>query len=69
MTGNTADILSPEYMQQILSGLSGGTPEDPIFGPDEVTIITAVLEHYDEIFTRTSELSDCLNRQVEFRYF
>ena len=62
MTGNTADILSPQYMQTILSGLSGGTPEDPIFGPAEVTIITAVLEHYDEIFTRTSELSDCLNR-------
>ena len=62
MTGNTADILSPQYMQTILSGLSGGTPEAPTFGPAEETIITAVLEHYDEIFTRTSELSDCLNR-------
>ena len=62
MTGNTADILSQAYMEQILSGLGGGTPEAPISGPEEEAIKITVLEHYEEIFTRTSELSDCLNR-------
>jgi len=62
MTGNTADILSQAYMEQILSGLGGGTPDSPVFGPWEDIIRINVLEHYDEIFTRTSELFDCLNR-------
>ena len=63
MTGNTADILSQAYMEQILSGLGGATPVVGLMaGSDEETIRNAVLEHYDEIYTRTSELFDCPNR-------
>ena len=65
MTGNTADILSQAYMDQILSGLAGGIPESPILDPWVDIIKTAVREHYDEIYLRTSELFDCINREKE----
>ena len=60
MTGNTADILSQGYMEQILGGLDGG-----IVDPNHDFIKTAVREHYDEIYLRTSELFDCINREKE----
>ena len=65
MAGNTADILTQAYMEQILNGLGGGTADAPITGGTEETIKNLVLEHYEEIFTRTSELADCLNREKE----
>ena len=60
MTGNTADILSQTYMEQILNGLGDDTA---YFSKESIKF--AVLEHYDEIFIRTSELSDCLNKDTE----
>ena len=62
MTGNTADILSQAYMEQILNGLGGGTSFGLVGEADIQPLKIAVLEHYDEIYTRTSELHDCLNR-------
>ena len=62
--GNSADAdLTEAYMDQILTGLNGGNPEDGAAG-DQATIdlAAAVKARYQEIFDRTSELTDCANK-------
>ena len=61
---NTAENdLTEAYMDQILTGLNGGNPEDGA-ASDQATIdlAAAVKARYQEIFDRTSELTDCANR-------
>ena len=63
-TSNTADVdLTEAYMDQILTGLNGGNPEDGA-ATDQATIdlAAAVKARYQEIFDRTSELTDCANK-------
>lgn len=62
--GNSADSdLTEAYMTQILTGLSGGDPTNAQNGDtDAAALAAAVQARYTEIFERTSELTDCANK-------
>ena len=62
--GNSGDAdLTEAYMTQILTGLNGGTPQNAQNGDQpSIDLAAAVQARYAEIFERTSELTDCANR-------
>lgn len=62
--GNSGDNdLTEAYMTQILTGLNGGNPQNAQNGDaDSIALAAAVQARYTEIFERTSELTDCANR-------